>query len=100
MTGWTRLRESRGITLEQIANATKISSRSLKAIEAGEFAKLPGGIYDTSYIRQYCRAIDFDEQVLLSAYFEAVEVNHQAPESDPSRPRISGLRPAAAPSGS
>ena len=43
-----------------------------KAIESGEFKKLPGGIYNTAYIRQYCRAIDFDEYILLGFYYQAV----------------------------
>jgi cytoskeletal protein RodZ len=45
------IRETQGISLEQIASDTKISVRSLRAIEEGEFKKLPGGIYNTSYIR-------------------------------------------------
>ncbi len=66
--GLATIRRNRGITLEQIAESTKISLRSLKAIEAGDFSKLPGGIYNTSYIRQYARAIDFDEAELLAFY--------------------------------
>ena len=69
--GLAQIRASRGISLQQIADTTKISVRSLKAIEAGEFKKLPGGIYNISYIRQYCRAIDFDEAVLLGYYYRA-----------------------------
>lgn len=69
--GLSTIRRNRGITLEQIANATKISVRSLQAIEHGEFAKLPGGIYNTSYIRQYARAIDYDEGRLLDFYHNA-----------------------------
>jgi cytoskeletal protein RodZ len=65
------IRKNRGITLEQIANATKIGVRTLEAIERGEFRKLPGGIYDTSYIRQYARAIDYDEDAILSVYRRA-----------------------------
>ena len=61
-------RRERGITLDHIANTTKISMRSLKAIEEGDFAKLPGGIYNTSYIRQYARAIDVDECELVEVY--------------------------------
>src|SRR3981081_2724289 len=64
------IRRNRGITLEQIAESTKISIRSLEAIELGDFAKLPGGIYNTSYIRQYARAIDYDEGALLAFYHE------------------------------
>ena|SRR5579872_251573 len=66
--GLKSIRRNRGITLEQIATATKISVRSLEAIECGDFSKLPGGIYNTSYIRQYARAIDYDESTLLAFY--------------------------------
>ena len=66
--GLTNIRKNRGITLEQIAASTKISKRSLEAIERGDFRKLPGGIYNTSYIRQYARAIDYDESTLLAYY--------------------------------
>ena len=66
--GLTTIRRNRGVTLEQIAQATKIGIRTLRAIEAGDFKKLPGGIYNTSYIRQYARAIDFDESTLLDYY--------------------------------
>jgi cytoskeletal protein RodZ len=66
--GLTAIRRNRGITLEQIAESTKISIRSLEAIEQGEFRRLPGGIYNTSYIRQYAKAIDYDEATLLAFY--------------------------------
>lgn len=66
--GLATIRHNRGISLEQISESTKISLRSLKAIECGDFAKLPGGIYNTSYIRQYAKAIDFDESELLAYY--------------------------------
>jgi cytoskeletal protein RodZ len=68
--GLATIRRNRGISLEQISASTKISVRSLKAIETGVFQKLPGGIYNTSYIKQYAKAIDFDEAELL-AYYKA-----------------------------
>jgi cytoskeletal protein RodZ len=61
-------RQQKGISLEAIAASTKLSVRLLEAIEAGEFGRLPGGIYNTNYIRQYARAIDFDEGDLLAFY--------------------------------
>jgi len=66
--GLATIRSNRGITLEQISGSTKISVRSLEAIERGEFRKLPGGIYATSYIRQYARAIDYPEDDILECY--------------------------------
>jgi cytoskeleton protein RodZ len=66
--GLRNWRQRKGISLESIAENTKLSIRHLQAIESGDFRKLPGGIYNTSYIRQYARAIDFDEMQLLSFY--------------------------------
>lgn len=89
------IRRNRGITLEQIAASTKISVRSLEAIEQGDFRKLPGGIYNTSYIRQYARAIDYDEAAILAFYHR--EMNTDAPVAPAPRNKGSfdGFRPAS-----
>ena len=62
------LRDFKGLTLQEIARATGIAPRYLEAIEQEEFATLPGGIYNTSYIRQYARAVGFSEAALLDRY--------------------------------
>src|SRR5579859_3868922 len=64
----SRFRKKVGVTLEQIADRTKISLRFLRAIEAEEFAKLPGGIFSTSYLRQYAAQIGYDETELLTQF--------------------------------
>ena len=61
-------RERSGITLERVATVTRIRLHFLRAIEAEEFAELPGGVYDTNYIRQYARAVGYDEAELLHYY--------------------------------
>ena len=95
--GLATIRRNRGVSLEQISNATKISMRSLQAIEGGEFKKLPGGIYDTNYIRQYAQAIDFDASALLDYYNRQMSVasdNLSAPA--PKKSNIGGgFRPSA-----
>ena len=58
-------RKLAGVSLDEIAAKTKISVRFLKAIEAGEYEQLPGGIFTTSYLRQYAAAIGYDEATLL-----------------------------------
>ena len=63
-----RFRKKAGVSLEQIADRTKISLRFLRAIEAEEFDKLPGGIFSTSYLRQYADAIGYDEAELLTQF--------------------------------
>src|SRR5579871_4187073 len=64
----TRFRKRAGVKIEEIAEETKISLRFLRAIEAEEFEKLPGGIFTTSYLRQYAAAIGFNEAELLAHY--------------------------------
>ena len=96
--GLSTIRKNRGISLEEISATTKISVRSLKAIECGEFDKLPGGIYNTSYIRQYARAIDFDESELLNYYNSHAGVaadGDSAGARGKDRDVVSGLRPAS-----
>ncbi|HYP07810.1 MAG TPA: helix-turn-helix transcriptional regulator [Bryobacteraceae bacterium] len=74
------LRKRRGISLEQISDRTKIGTQFLRAIETEEFEKLPGGVFNTSYIRQYAVAIGFSEQELLGQYasFEQSRVQADA----------------------
>ncbi|HEX4135821.1 MAG TPA: helix-turn-helix domain-containing protein [Bryobacteraceae bacterium] len=85
-------RRQRGISLEAIAASTKLSVRHLEAIESGEFSKLPGGIYNTSYIRQYARAIDFDEAELLAAYQDFCNPPGAAAQGEERQPsRVSRL---------
>jgi cytoskeletal protein RodZ len=77
--GLASIRRNRGVSLEQISQTTKISVRALRAIEEGEFKKLPGGIYNTSYIRQYARAIEFDESEILAYYHSRTDVAPETP---------------------
>ncbi len=76
-------RVKRGITLEAIAAATKLSLRQLNAIEAGDFKRLPGGIYNTNYLKQYARAIGFAETELLSFYEDSMAVPAQRVQEAP-----------------
>jgi cytoskeleton protein RodZ len=68
--GWCpgSIRDTKGISLEEISRNTKIKVSTLEALEHGEFDQLPGGIYNISYIRQYARAIGADEVSLVELY--------------------------------
>jgi cytoskeletal protein RodZ len=69
--GWPDLaefRRSRKISVDEIAALTNIGADYLTAIERGDFDKLPGGVYTTSFIRQYARIIDYPEQDLLAVF--------------------------------
>ena len=65
-------REQRGITLAEIAEATRIGTRFLKAIETDNFAILPGGIFTRSFIRAYAKHVGMNEDEAIGMYLHQV----------------------------
>jgi cytoskeleton protein RodZ len=63
-----REREMRGVSLEEISAATKISLRFLDAIEREDFSKLPGGIFSRSFLRSYARYLGLDEERVVADF--------------------------------
>jgi len=58
-------RERKGVSIREIANATKISVRALEALERNDISHLPGGIFSRSFVRAYAiqTGLDPDETV-------------------------------------
>jgi Helix-turn-helix domain len=81
-------REQSGIPLERIAETTGIGLHFLHAVEVEDFDKLPGGVYNTSYLRQYARAAGCSEAELLQHYYR-VTAPEPSTERVPFRGRLS-----------
>lgn len=64
-------REARGVSLREISDQTRISMRYLEAIESDDYKRLPGGIFNKSFVKAYARHIGFDEKEALEAYLRA-----------------------------
>src|SRR2546425_5302802 len=58
-------RERRGVTLRQIANATKISVRALEALERNDIKRLPGGIFSRAFVRSYASEVGLDPEAVV-----------------------------------
>jgi cytoskeletal protein RodZ len=95
--GLATVRRNRGISLQQISESTKIGVRLLEAIEMGDFRKLPGGIYSTSYIRQYAQAIDYDEDTILECYRRQTTSEPGAARTDRGDDAYNGLQATSTP---
>jgi cytoskeleton protein RodZ len=54
-------RERRKVSIEKICEETKVSSRHLLALEAGEYSALPGGVFRKGIVRSYLAALGLDE---------------------------------------
>lgn len=61
-------REARGIALRDISEQTRISMRYLEAIESDDYKRLPGGIFNRSFIRAYAKHVGYDETEAISEY--------------------------------
>jgi len=66
-------RERRGISLRQIASATKISSGALEALERGDFSRLPGGIFSRAFVRAYAVEVGLDPEETVRQYTELAD---------------------------
>jgi cytoskeletal protein RodZ len=67
-----RKREDRNIDLNDIAESTKIGIRFLKAIEADNYAILPGGIFTRSFIRAFAKRVGMNEDEAMDMYAQQV----------------------------
>jgi hypothetical protein len=51
------VREHRGMTIESVSEATKISVRYLRAIEENAYDSLPASTFVRGYIREFARVL-------------------------------------------
>lgn len=73
-------REARGVSLREISEQTRISMRYLEAIETDEYKRLPGGIFNRSFIKAYAKYIGYDEKAALEGYARIARERGDAPE--------------------
>jgi cytoskeleton protein RodZ len=69
-----KARESRGISLDRIAQDTRISTRFLSAIENEEFHLLPGGIFNRGFVRAFAESVGLDPDQTVAEYDRLVSV--------------------------
>ncbi|MEA2163606.1 MAG: cytoskeleton protein RodZ [Thermoanaerobaculia bacterium] len=68
-----REREIRGISLKEIADATKISKRFLDAIERNDHKTLPAPVFTRGFVREYARYLGLSSEEMVNRYnFAAV----------------------------
>ena len=63
----TALREARGWTIEQVASQLNLASRQVQALEADNYAALPGMVIVRGFIRSYAKLLRVDAAPILAA---------------------------------
>jgi cytoskeleton protein RodZ len=77
-------RERRGIGLDRISEATKISVRHLQSLEASNFEQLPGGVFNKGIVRSYARVVGLDEEDCVLRFMSAYQGSGQLKDDDAS----------------
>ncbi len=76
-------RQRRSVSLEDIAQTTKVTVRSLQALESDAFDQLPGGILSKGIVRSYVRFLGLDESEWVDRFLDASgQRNPSAASSD------------------
>lgn len=63
-----RERERRGITLDAIAEQTKVGVALLDGLERGDLARWPAGIFRRAFVRGYAQAVGLDAGSVVDAF--------------------------------
>lgn len=82
-------REEQGIALREISNQTRISMRYLEAIEGNDYKRLPGGIFNRSFVKAYARYVGFDETQAVEGYAQYLRDQGQPSDDDVPAPYYS-----------
>ena len=64
-------RETQGLSLDQVASATRIQRKYLQALEDEQFAVLPEPVFTKGFVRTYARSLGMDEHDVLRRFSEA-----------------------------
>ncbi len=65
-------RESKTLTIAQVAQETRISARFLKAIEDEDFQALPGGLFNRGFVRVYAERLGLNPDEAVRRYVALV----------------------------
>jgi cytoskeleton protein RodZ len=76
-------REKRGVTVEQMVSATKISVRLLHALESDQYSELPAKPFIRGFVVSYCRFLGISPQEVLTRFSRYLdEKSDERPKRD------------------
>jgi len=66
-----QVRETKGLTIDEVASKTRIRSDFVKALEDGNFAKLPDQVFARGFVRSYARSLGLDEDDAIHRFTQS-----------------------------
>ena len=67
-------REEKGMSIEKIEEITKIRSKYLISIEAGDFTIIPEEVYLKGFIKNYAECVGLDGSAIIREYNELCKI--------------------------
>jgi cytoskeleton protein RodZ len=74
-------RLERNLSLDEVAEVTKIGVFFLQALESNEFKKLPRGAFPKMFVRSYARYLGLDDDKVVQMFYEQLAAAEAVPES-------------------
>lgn len=65
-----RIREYKKVTIERMAEMTKVSKSYIRNIEASEFDKLPAEVYSRGFVYQYAKCLKLNPDLVATSYIK------------------------------
>ncbi|WP_319544074.1 RodZ domain-containing protein [uncultured Pseudodesulfovibrio sp.] len=73
-------REAKGMTIEAVMEATKISRINLVALEKGDSSSMPHPVYTKGFVKSYARLLDLDADELAMVVDREYQLEEQTAE--------------------
>lgn len=89
-------RETAGLSIDDVARQLKLAPRQVQALEAGDYAQLPGRTFVRGFLRNYARLLGLDGDALLATLPEGASASLDRPTLGPTA-RVMGELPADTP---
>jgi cytoskeleton protein RodZ len=65
-------RQRKGLSLDEVARATRVASRYLEALETDHFSSLLAPVFTRGFIRAYCQVVSVSPEEALALYERAI----------------------------
>ena len=84
-------RETAGLSIDDVANQLKLAPRQIKALEDGDYNRLPGRTFVRGFVKSYARLVRLDPELVVGALPAGAVGALEAPRLHPTAPTIGEL---------
>ncbi|MCP9465065.1 MAG: DUF4115 domain-containing protein [Nitrospira sp.] len=66
-----QVREAKGLTIDEVSSKTRIRADFVRALEEGNFSKLPDQVFAKGFVRSYARSLGLDEEDAIQRFIRS-----------------------------